>query len=338
MPKHLQKLKRSNPLYESSIYVGIIAFIISLLFHFVSLERVSSLPSPGIKANRKNLVKNQVKIRLADKRTHKRLEKTEDQQDSDEDKQIVETPQAKTEKPKDAKALGVEDHIAKEETRIDPKFNQKKGLDAGEGGADKVSKKSDQVPQITVPKKTEIAQKNDANPGKKTAQKPRISITDTGNLSFSEKPSAQNRKSRNDYEKLLNTAYNQLEDQVSAGYQEYLDESYKVGNHIDINTTSYRYIGYFSSLRKAIELVWNYPSEASMRGMQGKVTLEFRINLDGSATKIRVLKSSGYSILDTAIVDAIRVASPFSPLPSGIATQPLYVKGSFIYQLQAMAH
>ena len=126
-----------------------------------------------------------------------------------------------------------------------------------------------------------------------------------------------------------------LPGQLNAGFQDYIDDKIQNGDRIDINTTEYRYIGYFTNMRKAIELVWNYPLEAARKGLSGEVGLEFAINKDGRTSHIRVIKSSGYEILDKAIIEAIKLASPFSPLPDGFKKQKIVVTGSFRYILNA---
>src|SRR5690606_7779634 len=105
---------------------------------------------------------------------------------------------------------------------------------------------------------------------------------------------------KKEFEKFLPNAKD-LARYMDAGYQEYLDDNLAMADRIDINTTEYRYIGYFTNMRKAIELVWNYPMDAARRGMQGEVGIEFIINKDGSTGRIRVIRSSGYKILDDAI-------------------------------------
>lgn len=49
-----------------------------------------------------------------------------------------------------------------------------------------------------------------------------------------------------------------------------------------------------------------YPSQAARRGWEGTVRLRFRIAPDGSCAEVRVVKSSGYRLLDE---DAVRVVS-----------------------------
>jgi len=123
---------------------------------------------------------------------------------------------------------------------------------------------------------------------------------------------------------------------ASSGYQDFLPDNLARGGAIDISTSEYRYIGYFSGLRKAIELAWNYPSQAVRRGQQGVVSLRFAIAADGTASKIKVTQSSGHRLLDVAIVDAIRLASPFSPLPAGFKREQLTITGSFHYILRGI--
>jgi protein TonB len=42
---------------------------------------------------------------------------------------------------------------------------------------------------------------------------------------------------------------------------------------------------------------------------------------DGSVEQIRVLRSSGYDILDEAAVRIVRLSSPFAPLPPEISAE-----------------
>ena len=122
----------------------------------------------------------------------------------------------------------------------------------------------------------------------------------------------------------------------AGGYQDFIPDNMASGDTIDISTSEYRYIGYFSGLRKAIELAWHYPSSAVQRGQQGVVRLRFAIAADGTASHIKVTKSSGYRVLDVAIVEAIRLASPFSPLPRNLKREQLTITGSFHYILRGI--
>ena len=133
------------------------------------------------------------------------------------------------------------------------------------------------------------------------------------------------------------TSYEQfLQDGLGGSYEDFVHGDMKTGEAIDISTSEYRYIGYFSGLRKAIDLVWTYPSQAVHSGQQGVVKLRFAIDADGTASKIKVTQSSGYRILDVAIVDAIKLASPFSPLPTDMGENKIFITGSFWYILNGI--
>lgn len=139
---------------------------------------------------------------------------------------------------------------------------------------------------------------------------------------------------RNSYEKLLYQTATALSNNP-ANHPE--NNEIGTGDRVDLDTTEYRYMGYFSSMRKAIEMVWIYPAEAARRGIQGTVTLEFRIEKNGSAKNIKILRSSGEKSLDRAILEAISLAQPFSPLPNGLGKEQLIVTGNFNYVLTGYA-
>jgi protein TonB len=52
--------------------------------------------------------------------------------------------------------------------------------------------------------------------------------------------------------------------------------------------------------------------------MEGSVLIGFRINRTGNTEAIRILKSSGYSMLDTAAKETVVKASPFPVLNNTI--------------------
>lgn len=296
-------------LQRQSRRVIIGTFVLSGLFHLASYVKLSGyrkLPTTTMQQSTQP-----IKIRLVEK------PKKEEAPAPDAFKQkILETPQIQTAKPVEATHLGNVNHTAEKETKVDVK-RQERALDPGQkGNPEALSKPS--------PPKT----------AKSELQQPKTAISaKSGTVSINNEKTEK--KPRNEYESLLPSSINDLYGQVNAGYQDYINEDIDIGDRIDINTSEYRFIGYFTGMRKAIELVWNYPSEASMRGMQGEVGLEFAINKDGTANRIRVLKSSGYDVLDRAIVEAIKLASPFSPLPKGFGKNRIVVTGSFRYVLSA---
>lgn len=71
-------------------------------------------------------------------------------------------------------------------------------------------------------------------------------------------------------------------------------------------------------IKAAIEKAKNYPPLARRRGIEGTATAEFTINSRGLPENIRILKSSGSDILDTAARNTVLKASPFPQVSGGI--------------------
>jgi len=75
---------------------------------------------------------------------------------------------------------------------------------------------------------------------------------------------------------------------------------------------------HFAYIRDRILRNVNYPDTARRMGWQGRVTLSFIIAADGSVKALKVLQSSGFSLLDWDAMETVRDAAPF-PRPPGEA-------------------
>ncbi|HEX68425.1 MAG TPA: energy transducer TonB [bacterium] len=74
---------------------------------------------------------------------------------------------------------------------------------------------------------------------------------------------------------------------------------------------------YFRRIKEKIEKAKFYPSLSLKKKEEGKVIYEVWIGKDGTVEKIKMVKSSGYSLLDKGGEEIIRNASPFPPPPGG---------------------
>jgi protein TonB len=90
---------------------------------------------------------------------------------------------------------------------------------------------------------------------------------------------------------------------------------------------------YMTLLKAKIFFVWKYPDDAIQKGQQGKVSISFVLNSKGELMDIGIFKSSGFESLDSAVMDAVKQASPFGPLPPDDAGKPLKITGHFCYVL-----
>ncbi len=98
-----------------------------------------------------------------------------------------------------------------------------------------------------------------------------------------------------------------------------------------LNAPEVQYISYFASIKRKIELVWQYPYEAAAAGIQGELTLDFVIARNGRINSIELVRSSGSKILDDEAIRSIRKAAPFDPIPAQYKIASLQIRGRFVY-------
>jgi len=98
-----------------------------------------------------------------------------------------------------------------------------------------------------------------------------------------------------------------------------------------LNAPEIQYISYFASIKRKIELVWQYPYEAAAAGIQGELTLDFVIARSGRIDSIGLVRGSGSKILDDEAIRSIRKAAPFDPIPKDYNIPSLQIRGRFVY-------
>jgi protein TonB len=98
-----------------------------------------------------------------------------------------------------------------------------------------------------------------------------------------------------------------------------------------LNAPEIQYISYFASIKRKIELVWQYPYDAAAAGIQGELTLDFVIARSGKVNSIELVRSSGSKILDDEAIRSIRKAAPFDPIPAQYKIASLQIRGRFVY-------
>ena len=92
---------------------------------------------------------------------------------------------------------------------------------------------------------------------------------------------------------------------------------------ISASTREFKYASYMNDWVAKVERVGNlnYPDEARRKKLSGKLLLDVALNADGSVRSIRLVRSSGYKVLDDAAIRIVQLASPFPPLPAEIRAE-----------------
>jgi TonB family protein len=98
-----------------------------------------------------------------------------------------------------------------------------------------------------------------------------------------------------------------------------------------LNAPEVQYISYFASIKRKIELVWQYPYDAAIAGVQGECTIDFVIGRSGKLESVELVRGSGYKVLDDEAVRSVRKASPFDPIPANYDIPNLPIRGRFVY-------
>lgn len=83
---------------------------------------------------------------------------------------------------------------------------------------------------------------------------------------------------------------------------------------LNSNTKEPAAAGYLLAWNRKTQAIGNlqYPMEARHNMMRGNLVLSAKIRADGTLISTRILRSSGYPLLDKAAIDAVKTAAPFA--------------------------
>ena len=74
----------------------------------------------------------------------------------------------------------------------------------------------------------------------------------------------------------------------------------------------------FAYIKKIIEENLSYPRRAQRMGWSGRVVVSFDVAKNGHVRDIRIVKSSGFELLDSNLVETIRKVEPFPRPPISV--------------------
>jgi protein TonB len=115
------------------------------------------------------------------------------------------------------------------------------------------------------------------------------------------------------------------------------DQRSASGDTVSLDTQELKYLSYFAHIKRRIEGVWTYPTEAVTGGLQGQLHLKFVLQRNGQVKTVELLRSSGWKVLDKEAWDAVLNAGPFNPFPPLIPEEELYITARFTYVLDEAA-
>lgn len=100
---------------------------------------------------------------------------------------------------------------------------------------------------------------------------------------------------------------------------------------VSLNSSDPLNLTYLDKIKQLIHQRWEYPELAKRYGFQGKLILEFTITAGGEVEQLRLVRTSGYHILDDAALMAVKAAAPFPPIPNWVKPNPLPISATMEY-------
>jgi protein TonB len=76
-----------------------------------------------------------------------------------------------------------------------------------------------------------------------------------------------------------------------------------------------------------------YPKAERNAGVQGRLLVAILVGARGELLDVQITRSSGSRALDAAVVDAVRRAAPFPPIPKEVAADRVTIRIPFLFRL-----
>ncbi len=99
----------------------------------------------------------------------------------------------------------------------------------------------------------------------------------------------------------------------------------EIGDSVHLNTKEFLYAGYLNQVRRLVNFYWHQNLDNLPRGLQivrprYKTLVTVVLTQDGLLDSIEIVEESGSGPLDSAVVQAFRIAGPFPPPPEGMVS------------------
>jgi TonB family protein len=111
------------------------------------------------------------------------------------------------------------------------------------------------------------------------------------------------------------------------------------GEPIPLDSPDPKYSDYLDRVRRMIKDKWIYPcipnpSSRQCEYKSAQLEIEFGIGKDGRVPFVIVRQSSQHGIYDEYAVNAIKLASPFPPVPDDLSKKGIPILARFTYILE----
>lgn len=98
------------------------------------------------------------------------------------------------------------------------------------------------------------------------------------------------------------------------------------GKYRSISSYGLKHASYLLGMQRKIELVFSVPAFQPDRGAVGVPIVGFTVRRSGELAEAVLLRSSGYTAVDQALLKAVRRAAPYTPFPSDMPDQEISIR------------
>jgi TonB family protein len=98
------------------------------------------------------------------------------------------------------------------------------------------------------------------------------------------------------------------------------------GKYQSIDSFGLKHFSYLIGVKRKIELVFSVPFFMPNGGTVGVPIVGFTIRRNGELAEAVLLRSSGYAVVDKALLEAVKRAAPYGPFPENLPDAELSIK------------
>jgi TonB family protein len=98
------------------------------------------------------------------------------------------------------------------------------------------------------------------------------------------------------------------------------------GKYQSIDSFGLKHFSYLIGVKRKTELVFSVPYFMPNNGNVGVPIVGFTIRRSGELTEAVLLRSSGYTVVDKALLEAVKRAAPYGPFPEHLPDAEISIK------------
>jgi TonB family protein len=112
------------------------------------------------------------------------------------------------------------------------------------------------------------------------------------------------------------------------------------GEPIPLDSQDPKYTDYLDQVRRRIKSKWGYPCEKNEQTRvceyrSTQLIIEFGIAKSGELVFVSLVRTSGHPIYDDYALNAVKLASPYPPIPDSFSKKGVPIHATFSYVLQS---